>query len=408
MRYFAVGMNHKTAAVGDRERIALAARQLPTAVRTLCSSGPVPECMVVSTCNRVELWGASEPEADCRSLFVQFASGFLDIDGQGLRDRIFSYYDQEAIAHIFRVASSLDSLVIGEPQILGQVKEAFKIARQAGTIGKRMNLLMEKALSVAKKVRSETEIALSNVSVGSAAAELARKIYQDLSDKKTLIIGTGEMARLIAKHLRKFGAKRLIVVSRTLERALEFARDFEARAVEFGALAEQLETADIVITCTNHPNYLLTKSRLGQTLAGRTGRPLLVIDISVPRNVEPEVDALDDVFLYNIDDLQTIVHSNLKMRERELTVAGEIVEREARKFFQSLRAYEIGPLIAQLKNRVRDICYAELSEAKSRMPDLTPRQEKALELMVERIVNKACHPAIMALKRGQLSGCSDS
>src|SRR5690349_8093670 len=324
MQLALVGLSHKTAPVEVRARLAFNDGALRRALTTLLGRQHVTEVMILSTCNRVEVV-AESPDAQ---LIREFLCEFHQIPPDSVSKHLYSFRNAEVIRHVFRVASSLDSMMVGEPQILGQVKEAYRIAMDAGTVGMHLSALMTRAFAVAKKVRNETGISQSAVSVSFAAVELARKIFGDLSGKTVMIIGASKMGELAARHLRRNGVSSVLVTNRTFERAVELAKVFEGAAVPFEHFAEHMERADIVISSTGAPHFIIGKPLAEQIMHRRKYKPMFLIDIAVPRDIDPTVNEIDNAFLYDIDDLQQVIDSNLKERMREALRAEEIIASE--------------------------------------------------------------------------------
>ena len=306
--------------------------------------------------------------------------------------------------HLFRVASSLDSMVLGEPQILGQVRQAYAQAVEAGTAGRVLHRLMHQAFHTAKRVRSETEIATSAVSVSYAAVELGRKILGTLGGRTVLLVGAGEMAELAARHLKNAGASRVVVANRTFETARKLAAEFGGEAIEFERLADALAEADIVICSTGAREYIITPELAARARQSRRNRPAFFIDISVPRNVDPAVAQLSNLFVFDVDDLEAVVASNIREREREAERAELIVESEVMQFQQALRNLDIGPTVGALKEKLRDIAREEFQRQRGRLGDLTPEQEQAIEAMLMSAVNKISHPVINRMRRSYDAG----
>ncbi|SFM92766.1 glutamyl-tRNA reductase [Thermodesulforhabdus norvegica] len=393
-----VGMNHRTAPVELREKLALrCSGDVPYAdLRQVLTGSGGREYMVLSTCNRVEFLVVSE-DID---LSVNRVMSFISeaFPGQDVRDFLYVFKGRDAVRHIFRVASGLDSMVMGEPQILGQVKEAYRKATLNKTTGVILNRLLHKSFSVAKRVRTETGIGCHAVSVSYAAVELARRIFGSLTDRHVLLIGAGEMAELAAEHLVAGGASKVTVTNRTVERAVEIARRFGASTIPFDQFLEGFAVADIVISSTGSAEPIVRKSDLRPVMRKRKQRPLFIIDIAVPRDVEPEVNDLDNVFLYDIDDLQEVVERNRRKRRKEAELAEHIVEEETVKFLEWLQTLDVVPTIIALRHKAEQIRQQELRKTFSHMPHLSEDDRKAISVMAEAIVKKLLHDPIMFLK----------
>ena len=406
MKVCLIGLNHQTAPVEVREQVAIHPNRQPAALKVLRELDGVLDCVVLSTCNRFEVTCLLNEDASDEAVFAEFLKTWYSLEPRLVFPCLYFYTGREAIRHLYRVASSLDSLVIGEPQILGQVKDAIHAARQAGCLNTQLATLFEKALGTAKKVRSETEIASSAVSVSYAAVELARKIFGELKGKHVLILGAGKTSELTAKHLLNCEIQSVVVSNRTYEKAEELARRLHGKAAHFSELQSHLKVADIVISSTGAPHPILTKADVADAIKERHNRPLFLIDIAVPRDIDPEVNKLSEVFLYDIDDLAEVVGSNLKMREKAAQQAEKIVNREVELTLGSVEARSRGSEIADLRKTLDKIGQEELLKAASRMTSLSEQDRKILELMVHRIVSKISHPLVMEMKQSPESSPS--
>jgi glutamyl-tRNA reductase len=396
MTLFLTGVSHKTAPVEVRERLAFPKGALPESLRALADGSVVREALILSTCNRVELLVDLDParveEGKAR------VRDFLTSKGGDLGGHIYEYEGEGAARHLFRVASSLDSMVLGEPQILGQVRQAYADACSSGTAGRTLHRLAHRAFHAAKRVRSETNIAACAVSVSYAAVELGRKILGTLEGRTVLLVGAGEMAELAARHLSKCGAARILVANRTHETARRLAAEFGGEAVPYERFPALLPEADIVICSTGAPGYVVTSRMARDAQESRRNRPSFFIDISVPRNVDPLVGEVANLFVFDVDDLEAVVASNLREREREAVRAAAIVEAEVAEFRKSLREIDLGPTIASLKGRLHDIAGEELRRRRAGLGDLSPEQERAVERILASAVNKISHPLIQCLR----------
>lgn len=406
MNIVLVGLSHKTAPLEMRERLAFAEPLLPEALESLVGLNALDEALIVSTCNRVELI-ASTPMGSQQGLdsLADFLSQYHKLPSGSLNGHIYKHTDGNAIKHLFRVAASLDSMVIGESQILGQVKEAYQHAINAGTIGRVLSQLMHRTLSVAKRIRTETGVAQNAVSVSSVAVELARKIFQDLSDKTVLLVGAGEMGELAARSLIDAGTSKLIVTNRTAERAEEVASRYSGGAVKFEAFYDVLPSADIVLCSTGAPDYVIRAAETKRALKARKKGPLLFVDISVPRNIDPGVSSLDNVFLFDVDDLDSVVKTNIREREKEASRAESIIDSEVSQFVEQLRSLDIGPAVLEVKEMLLQIVVSEFKRNRKRLPDMTPQQEAAIEdVLIPALVNKLSHPMIVHLRNAARDG----
>jgi glutamyl-tRNA reductase len=398
-----IGVNHKTAPIALRERVAISREELPETTRALAAIPGVTECMIVSTCNRVELLAAVEDPA--LELTGFFADHF-GIDPSVLVPHLYQYRDREAVSHLFRMAASLDSMVVGEPQILGQVKEAFAIARAAGTVSGHLDHLLQSAFSAAKKARSETGIGSNSVSIASVAVEMARKIFGSLHGRTVFLVGAGKMSELAARHLVQQGAGAILVTNRTHERARRIAEDFQGRAIRFDQLHEAAGDADIVITSTGAPHPIFRREHGQALLHRRRNRPMFFIDIAVPRDVDPEMNKLDGIFVYDIDDLQQVAASHLEERSREAVDAEAIIAAEVERFHERQRTVNVAPAIVALQRKAEEIRVAELERLHGRLGTLTPEQLAAVEVLTRGLVNKLLHPPMQALKQAAREGDS--
>src|ERR671920_646465 len=401
-----VGLNHKTAPVEVRERLAFSDEACAASLRALVDGEVVREGLIVSTCNRVEILAASPRQKgeDAVGRLSDFLSSERSVPVELFSGHLYAHADDAAVRHVFRVASSLDSLVVGEPQVLGQVRRAYSLAVDAGTAGRVLHKLVHHALRVAKRVRTETGVAASAVSISFTAVELGRKIFGSLKGATVLLVGAGEMAELAAQHLSGAGAARVLVTNRTYETAQKLAVKFGGQAVEFGALEEALAQADVVICSTGAREFIITPEMAERARAARRNRPAFYIDISVPRNVDPAVAKLANLFVFDVDDLEAVVASNLREREREAERAELIVETEVAQFQQALRDLDIGPTVGALKEKMRSIARDEFERQRGRLGELTPEQEQAIEAMLMSAVNKISHPVIHRMRRSYDAG----
>jgi glutamyl-tRNA reductase len=395
MRILLTGVNHKTAPVELREQLAIAPERLADATRALHRLPGVSEALVLSTCNRVELLACYEGSAPD---LLNFLQEFLRVDVPLVRPHVYEYREADAVRHLFRVAASLDSMVVGEPQILGQVKESYTIARAAGAVQTHLERLLQSTFTVAKKVRSETQIGSSSVSIASVAVDLAKKIFGSLDGKRILLVGAGKMSELAARHLMQQGAHSLLVANRTFDRATRIAEQFQGRAVRFEDLYSTADQADIIITSTGSQHHIFRREHGQQFLHKRRNRPMFFIDIAVPRDVDPEMNRVDGVFLYDIDDLQSVAASHLADRTREAQRAEEIIAEEVLRFQRKAQALNVTPMIVELQNAVEDMRQAELRRAQARLQSLTPEQQAAVDSLTRGLMNKFLHMPMQALK----------
>ncbi len=390
-----LGINHKTASLDVREKLAIPESRLPEAMRLLAQHPGVEEALVLSTCNRVELLVYSEQPAPELYSFVR---EYFRVEENIVRTHVYQHSDSEAVRHIFRVASSLDSMVLGEPQVLGQVKEAYATARSIGAARSHLDALLTRAFAVAKRVRTETQVGSSAVSVASVAVDLAKKIFGTLEGKTVYLVGAGKMSELAARHLVAHGASAIFVANRTYDRALQLAGKFNGQAIGFDSLYESAAAADIVITSTGAPVAIFKREHGEKFLQKRKNKPMFFIDIAVPRDVAREMNELDGIFVYDIDDLQSVVAAGVADRQREAARAEEIVAEEVRRFSERMHTQDAVPTIVSLQEHVETIRQAEIDKVRGRLGKLTPEQEMAVESMTRGIVNKILHTPITELK----------
>lgn len=403
MNIVLLGLNHKTAPIELRERLAIGPQQLEEATRSLVQSPGVLEGMILSTCNRVELLTSQEPDAPH---LLSFLGNYFDIAPELLSPHIYEYRQQDAVRHLFRVACSLDSMVIGEPQILGQVKSSYLAARSAGAIRGHLDRVLQRAFVVAKRVRSETQIGSSSVSIASVAVELARKIFGSLEDKRVLLVGAGKMGEQAARHLIDQGAGAVLVANRTHERAEQLAQRFGGRAIRFEDLYANADQADIIITSTGSARPVFLREHAQHFLQQRRGRPMFFIDIAVPRDVDPEVNKLDGIFLYDIDDLQSVAGSHLKERGKAAELAEAMILAEVDKYERRLHALNVGPEILQFQQSAEQMRRGELRRLANRLQSLSPEQQEAVEALTRGLVNKLLHQPLQAIKAAASEGNS--
>lgn len=405
-----VGVNHKTAPVEVRELLAFSDQACAEGLRRLVDGDIVREGLIVSTCNRVEILSATTTEQLERGTqrMAEFLDSERNLPAGYLTKHLYSHTNEDAVRHIFRVASSLDSMVIGEPQVLGQVRHAYSLAVEAGTAGRVLNRLVHHTFRVAKRIRSETGIAANAVSISYMAVELGKKIFDSLKGRTVMLIGAGEMAELSAHHLVNAGASRVLIANRTAESAQRLAQDFNGVAVPFEQLVEFLSEADVVICSTGAPTYVVTPAMVRESIERRRNRPTCMIDISVPRNIDPEVGNVPNVFVFDIDDLESVISSNIREREHEAERAELIVQSEVMQFQQSLRVMDIGPTIGAVRQKLQELARAELSRQRKKLGPLTSEQEAAIEALLMSTVNKISHPVLNQMRRSYEISDSDT
>lgn len=393
-----VGLNHKTAPLSVRERLFAGCEQKANLLGELSAIDGVVEILHLSTCNRVELVAAVEDTPQILEAIKSFLAHSGNLTAQEAAACLYGYQNEEAIRHLFRVASSLDSLVMGEAQILGQVKEAFRRAMAENYTGIALNRLMHRAFRTAKRVRTETRIAANPVSVSFAAVELAKKIFGTLAAKKVLVIGAGEMAELTVTHLIGNGAEDITVANRTVALAEVLAEKYHGKAIGLAGLNEALCDADIVISSTGAPEYIITEEMIRNCLRKRKNRLLFLIDIAVPRDIDPAADNIGNVYLYNIDNLQDIVDENIKNRHREALKAEEIVQEEVAQYSRWLKELKVVPTIVSLRSKAESIVRMEMVKAQGWMSKFENGDREKVEALVNGIVNKILHAPVVVMK----------
>lgn len=398
MKTVVIGLNHKTADVDLREKLAFNGPKLEEGIRRIRALPEIRETIIVSTCNRVEIYLNVKDIAKAFEEVKDFFVRFFEIRKESLDNALYLYDDMEAVRHIFRVSSSLDSMVVGEPQILGQLKDAFEFALERKTTGVLLNRLLKKSISVAKRIRTETKIAENAVSISFAAVELARKIFDDLPEKSFMLLGAGEMAELAAKHMINNGVKNIVIANRTYETGCNLAKEFNGRAIKFEAYLDELAHMDILICSTGAQKYVLMKDQMQKVMKERKNRPVFLIDISVPRNIDPEINDLDNVYLYDVDDLKGVVDTNILERQKEAKKAEEIIEEEIETFQRWLSSLDSVPVVIALREKAEAIKKEELEKLLNRLPEIGEKEKKAIEGMAGSIINKLIHAPTVALR----------
>jgi glutamyl-tRNA reductase len=399
MHLIVVGLSHKTAPVEIRERLAVPESRLGEALTRLCSYPGVKEGILLSTCNRVEVYSVVDDVDTGYGRIQEFlADTHLSLSSEQLTPHLYWHTGDRAIAHLFRVASSLDSMIIGESQILGQLKDAFEVALAHKTTGVIMNKVVKKAISVAKRVRTETKIAEMAVSVSYAAVELAKKIFSNLHEKTVLLVGAGEMAKLAAKHLIANGVGHVRITTRTPQHAVDLAEKFGGTAVPFDQFKDDMASADIVLVSTGAAHYLVGAEDVHRAVQERMNRPMFLIDISVPRNIDPAVRHVDNAFLFDIDDLKHRVEQNRAERVQEAEKAERMVIEEVTVILDWMKSLEVTPTIVALRNRVEDMKRAEVEKVLGRLGHLSAQDRELIEGLASTIVNKLIHRTMVTLK----------
>ncbi len=401
MKIMLWGINHKTAPVEVRERLAIAPDALPEVTRQLLRAPGMQECMVLSTCNRVEFVTLHEEQ---EPNLLEFLQSHFAVDAQKLHPHMYTYREREAVQHLFRVAASLDSMIVGEPQILGQVKESFAVAQSVGAVRASLDKLLRMALVVAKKIRTETLIGSSSVSIASTAVELAKRIFGSLEGRQVLLVGAGKMSELAARHLLQNGAAPILVANRTYERAVNLAQRYNGHPIRFEDLYAHADKADIIITSTGSSEPIFRREQAQKMLQKRRGRPIFFVDIAVPRDVDPGVNRLDGVFLYDIDDLQSVAASHLATRGKEAEKAERIIQQEVDRFQLSLRTLDVVPAIVEMHKSFESTRQGETRRMQAKLQSLTTEQKTAVEALTRGLMNKYLHQTVHALKAAAREG----
>jgi glutamyl-tRNA reductase len=405
-RLLLLGVNHKTTPVEVREKIALS-NGYEEPLAALKKIVGLKEYYLLSTCNRVELLLVAEAESNVEEDIIDFLFGDM-VSRKDCRQYLYLLYDKDAVHHLFMVAASLDSMVVGEAQILGQLKDAYRHAAHFGCTGPLLNKLIHRAFSVAKRVRTETAIGSSAVSISYAAVQLAKKIFGNLADKNVLLVGAGEMAELAAEHLVGQGVGSVTVANRTLSRAVDLAKRFKGKAVSITELVSQLEHVDIIISSTGAKEIILHKDQVKSVMRSRMNRSLFFIDIAVPRDLDPELNEIANVYLYDIDDLSNVVEINKSERDKEAVKATRIVDEEMLKFERWFLGLAVTPTIQALKEKMDGIGQSELDRTLARMPDMTGSDRENITRMVTAITSKILHDPLMYLKSESCAGRDNS
>jgi len=398
MNLIVVGLSHKTAPIEIREKLSFPSQEIKIPLQKIVNLPEIYEGVILSTCNRVEVFLSSRDTEKAIQEIKNFLADYHQIPLGEITPHLYFYVDQEAVKHVFRVASSLDSMVVGEPQILGQMKDAYRWAVECKATGSILNRLLHKAFFVAKRVRTETNIGSSAVSVSFATVELARKIFDKIDEKNILLIGAGEMAELITQHLTSNGVQDLFVANRTFEKAHNLVKQFGGRAVGFDDISVYLPQADIVISSASASHFVITPEQTATSLKIRKNKPMFMIDIAVPRTIDPRINDIPNVYLYDIDDLEGIVEANKLQRQNEARKAEEIVEKEKAIFFNWFKQQEIAPTIISLKKKLERIRRRELEKTLSKWRTLDEKEKEKLNALTKSIVNKILHDPIAYLK----------
>ncbi len=394
-----IGLNHSTAPVQIREKITFQGDPNGSATKSFANNPGVSELMILSTCNRVEIIAIYDGNQSTENELIDRIASYHQLDRENFDDYLYIKRDSDAVRHVFRVASSLDSMILGEPQILGQVKDGYRKASEAATTGPILNRLMHRGFFSAKRVRTETNVGAAAVSVAYVAVELAKKILGDLQDKSVLLIGAGEMAELAAKHLISQVVKPLTVVNRTYENACVLASQLDGSAVPMNELEQALTTADVVITSTGSCDPIICSPNMRNVMKVRRYRPIFLIDIAIPRDVEPAVHDIDGVYLYNIDDLQSVASDNLGERKIEALRGERIVEEEVSKFMNWTETLDSTPTIIALREKLEQIRTSELARLNGKLAKLNTDERDLVDQVTRSIINKIVHDPISFLKQ---------
>lgn len=399
MNIIVVGLSHKTAPVELRELLVVPDSRMGEALNRLMAHGGIREGVLLQTCNRVEVYAvADQVEQGFSAIQEFFVDTHFSVSAEQLLPRLYCHAEDRAITHLFRVASSLDSLVVGEPQILRQVKDAFQEALTHNATGVILNKVVKKAISVAKRVRTETRIAENAVSVSYAAVELAKKVFSNLADRTVMLVGAGEMAKLAAQHLVNHGVHEVLLTTRDPLRAADMAARFNGVSIPFEEFRANMHRADIVLCSTGASHYLISPEDVERAVRARWNRPIFLIDVSVPRNIDPDVRQVDNAFLFDIDDLESHIEQNREERRLEATRAESIVKDEVGVILKWLQSLKATPTIIALRKRADALKQAELEKALGRLGTLTPEQQEAVEGLASGLVNKLLHGPLVALK----------
>ena len=399
MNIITVGLSHKTAPVEIREKLSFPSQTIGEPLNRLCTSYGINEGVIISTCNRVEVFAVTKDIEKGLWQVKKFLSDYHNIPLEELDGHLYTYTAEDAVKHLFRVCAGLDSMVIGEPQILGQAKDAYGYALQHKTAGVIMNKLFHKAFSVAKRIRTETKIGSSAVSISYAAVELAKKIFGTLEGKSAMLIGAGEMAELAARYLLSNGVQEILIANRTYEKAIEVAKNFNGTPIMFREFTHYLKKVDIIVTSTAAPRFIIHPEQIEEVIKERKNRPMFFIDISVPRNIDPLINNIDNIYLYNVDDLQGVVEANLKERVKEAKEAEAIIHEELGNFHKWVKSLDVVPTIVALKKKLEDIRKGEVEKALSGVNGLREQDIQAIDAMTKAIVNKIVHDPVTHLKK---------
>jgi glutamyl-tRNA reductase len=398
MHILTIGLNYKTAPVEIRERFSIQPEVLPAALHKLKQTKSILECVIVATCNRTEIYAVVDRLQVCGHYIRSFMEEWFGVPMEDFVNHLYTREDQAALDHLFRVTSGLDSMIIGETQILGQIRDAFLLAQKEKTTGTLFNQLFKQAVTMAKKAHAETSIGEHAVSVSYAAVELGKRIFGDFKDKHIMIVGAGKMSELTVKHLHANGASRITVVNRTLARAKELANKFKGEACTLEEMHERLKDTDIMISSTGSADYVLTRDQAEQVMQKRKSRPLFLIDIAVPRDLDPAMNSVSNVFLYDIDDLEGIVESNIELRRQESRKIEQMIKEEIREYEQWYKTLEVVPVIRALQEKSAAVHEEVMDNLWKKLPDLDEHERKVIRKLTKSIVNQMLHDPILRIK----------
>jgi len=398
MYIITVGLNYKTAPVEIRERLSFQEAELIAAMLTLKKRKSILENVIVSTCNRTEIYAVVDQLHTGRYYIKEFFAEWFHIERENFESHLYIYENQKAVEHLFNVSCGLDSMVIGETQILGQVRSSFFKAQEANSVGTVFNQLFKQAITVAKKAHTETDISSNAVSVSYAAVELAKKVFGQLHDKHILIIGAGKMGKITIQNLLGSGAGKISVVNRTVEKATDLADEIGGKAYSLESLPSCLNEADIVISSTGSNHYVIHADMMASVEKMRKGRPMLIIDIAVPRDIDPKIDQLDSVFLYDIDDLEDVVEANLQERQRAAMKIHSFIKDEMAEFQDWINTLGVVPLISSLREKALNIQAEVMKSLERKLPDLTERERKIIGKHMKSIINQMLKDPILQIK----------
>lgn len=397
MHLVQIGVSHKTAPIEIRERLSISKLQLPNALESLQDVEGVGECVIVSTCNRTEIYAYTDGSCADQNI-IHWLGKYCGIPYQQYAPYIYIHTEHMVAEQLFRVTSGIESMALGETQIQGQVKEAYAAAVEAGTTGNVLNVLFQNGIAVGKKVHTETGIGQGAFSIGSAAARLAESVFGNLDSSTLLIVGAGQMADLATKHLASSGISELVVTNRTYKHAVELAQKFNGNVIEFENLSLAFVKADIVISSTGAQKQIISEDMMSRVMQARCGRPIFIIDVAVPRDVEESVGRIDNVFLYNVDDLQAVVEANDAKRRAEISKVESIISHEVEEFCRWFRELEAVPVITALRGKYESIRLAEMDRLRRKLHHLQPEDIETISASMDSIINKICHEPIIQIK----------